>query len=141
MRKGADFIGMTYVFYCHDGRDNYLLHKRSKNCRDEAGNWDCGGGGLEHGESFEDAVRREVLEEYGAKISDLKFGGVSNVLRENQGTKTHWVVLVFSAHIDPSQVKLNDPEKMETIGWFQPAKWPSPLHSQFLRHFELIKNL
>lgn len=37
LQRGIDFIGITCVFYCHDGQGNFLMHKRSKNCRDEIG--------------------------------------------------------------------------------------------------------
>lgn len=64
MKQGFDYVGVTVVFYCHDGKRNLLLYKRSQNCRDEKGRWDCGGGAVKFGESFEQAVRREVKEEY-----------------------------------------------------------------------------
>lgn len=51
MRQGFDYIGVTTVFYCHDGKGNLLLHKRSQTCRDEKGRWDCGGGALKFGET------------------------------------------------------------------------------------------
>ncbi len=52
MKKGIDYIGVTCVFYCHDGKGKLLLHKRSENCRDEKGRWDCGGGAMELGETL-----------------------------------------------------------------------------------------
>ncbi len=52
MEKGIDYIGVASVFYCSDGKDNILLHKRSRNCRDEIGRWDCGGGGNETRRDF-----------------------------------------------------------------------------------------
>lgn len=42
MVKGIDYIGITCIFFCHDGNGKILMHKRSKNCRDEIGNWDIG---------------------------------------------------------------------------------------------------
>lgn len=49
MKKGEDYTGVSIVYLCHDGKGRYLLAKRSVNCRDEHGVWDCGGGGLEFG--------------------------------------------------------------------------------------------
>ena len=46
MKKGEDYIGVSVVYFCHDGKGNFVMAKRSENCRDEIGNWDIGGGGL-----------------------------------------------------------------------------------------------
>ena len=67
MKKGEDFTGVTIVYFCHDGKGNFLFNKRSKNCRDEIGNWDCGGGALEFGETVEETLKKEVKEEIFAK--------------------------------------------------------------------------
>ena len=64
-KRGVDYIGVVCCFFCHDGNGKLLMHKRSKNCRDEIGVWDCGGGAMEFGEDFEQAARREIGEEYG----------------------------------------------------------------------------
>ena len=139
MKQGVDYIGVTCVFYCHDGKGNFLLHKRSKNCRDEQGRWDCGGGSMEFCETFEETVKREIKEEYDCDTLEIKYGGVSNVLREHNGKPTHWIALLFAVRVDSKKVKINVPEKMDAIGWFSPDKFPKPLHSMLLRHFEQIK--
>src|SRR5438105_4964828 len=135
MKSGVDYIGITCVFYCHDGKGNFLLHKRSKKCKDEKGTWDCGGGSLELGETFEEAVKREIKEEYDTEILSLTYAGVHNVLRRNEGQKTHWVALIFKVAIDSKKVKIGDADKIDQIGWFRSNAWPKPLHSQFLSHF------
>lgn len=57
--------------------------------RDDNGDWEAPGGVLELGESFEDGVRREVLEETGLAISVESLSGVYKNL-------THGIVaLVF----------------------------------------------
>jgi len=57
--------------------------------RDDNGHWEAPGGVLELGESFEDGVRREVLEETGLAISVERLSGVYKNL-------THGIVaLVF----------------------------------------------
>jgi ADP-ribose pyrophosphatase YjhB (NUDIX family) len=139
MKKGVDYIGITCVFFCHDGQGNFLLHKRSEKCRDEVGRWDCGGGAMEVGETFEQAVRREIKEEYGCDVLDLKFLRANNVLRTNGGEKTHWVALIFAAKVDPKQVINGEPEKMVEVGWFKPDAFPQPLHSCWEEHFGYVK--
>ena len=142
MKKGVDYIGVTCVFYCHDGKGNFLLHQRSEKCKDEQGTWDCGGGGLEFGEEFEEGVKREIKEEYDCDVLNLRFAGVSNVLRKNrEKIPTHWIALLFAAEVNPKQVKLGDPEKMIQLGWFKPDEFPEPRHSMLMRHFEMIKEV
>lgn len=142
MKKGVDYIGITVVFYCHDGNGKFLLHKRSEKCKDEQGRWDCGGGSLEVGELFEEGVRREVKEEYGVEAKELKFAGVSNVLRKNrEGEATHWVALIYAVLVDPSQVKNADPEKIDEIGWFSPKNFPKLQHSMLIPHFKKAKKV
>lgn len=131
LSQGADYIGVGCVFFCHDGKGNILLHKRSKNCRDEIGRWDVGGGALELGESFEEAVKREVFEEYCTLPKKLRFLGVKNILRKDGDTLTHWVSLFFEVLVDPKTVKLGDPKKMDEMGWFRKNSLPKPLHSKF----------
>ncbi len=138
LRRGVDFIGITCVFFCHDGKGRLLLSKRSKKCRDEIGCWDPGGGALEFGEEFEEGVRREVKEEYCCDIEELKFLGAHNVLRKNGNVDTHWVALIFTAKIDPKQVKNGDPEKIDELGWFKLDSLPDPLHSQMPRFIGLL---
>lgn len=139
-KRGIDFIGVTCVFYCHDGKGNLLMHKRSQNCRDEKGRWDCGGGAMEKGETFEDAAKREIKEEYCCDVLNLKFVTASNVLRKNGHENTHWIALLFAVLVNPKKVKLGEPEKMDEIGWFPFDKLPTPLHSQLINHFNLVKN-
>lgn len=139
MRQGFDYIGVTVVFYCHDGKGNLLLHKRTQNCRDEKGRWDCGGGAMKFGESFDQSVRREVSEEYCCAIQKLDFVRVINVIRKHEGKKTHWLAFLFAAQVNPKDVKIGNKRKMERIAWFKLNKLPKPLHSMFLTHLEFVK--
>ena len=139
LQKGVDFIGVTCIFFCHDGKGNFVMHKRSKNCRDEIGRWDSGSGSMEFGETFEQAVKREIKEEYCVSVKNLTFCGTNNILRTNGGKKTHWVALVFSGQVDPKKVKIGEPEKMDELGWFNSRRLPKPLHSQLKRHLVIVK--
>jgi 8-oxo-dGTP diphosphatase len=130
-KKGVDYIGNCVVFFCHDGNGKFLMSKRSVNCRDEHGTWDPGGGGIEFGQSVEDAIRTEIQEEYCTDVLEIEFLGYRDVHREHEGKKTHWIALDFKVLIDPSKVKNGEPHKLEEIAWFTLGELPESLHSQF----------
>jgi ADP-ribose pyrophosphatase YjhB (NUDIX family) len=129
-RRGVDYIGVTVTFVIHDGDGNFLLQKRSKNTRDEQGRWDVGGGALEFGEDWNEAVMREVKEELGVKPIEIKFLEAFNALRKHEGIDTHWVALVHAVRVDPQKVRINEPHKIDEIDWFTLDNLPSPLHSK-----------
>lgn len=130
--KGISFTGITTVFFCHDGQGRLFLHKRSKKTRDEHGRWDPGGGGLKHGQSVEESLRREVNEEYGVEPLKVDFIGYFDAFRKNQdGHDTHWLAMCFAVLIDPAKAKINEPDMVDDSGWFSLDNLPKPLHSQF----------
>lgn len=129
--KGISFVGVTTVFFCHDGKGRFFMAKRSNKARDEQGNWEIGGGGLKWGVTAEENMKREVKEEYNGDVLDSEFLGYWDVLREQpDGTKTHWLALAFAALMDPVQMKINEPDMFDDSGWFTLDNLPSPLHSQ-----------
>lgn len=130
--KGVSFTGIATTFWCHNGRGRLLLSRRSMGARDECGTWEPGTGGLRHGQSLVDNVRRELKEEYNTDPLTIDFIGYRDVFRNlNNGTLTHWLAMDFAVIVDPSKVRINEPEKIDALGWFALDKLPSPLHSQF----------
>jgi ADP-ribose pyrophosphatase YjhB (NUDIX family) len=136
LKRGIDHIGVTVNFFIHDGKGKILLQKRSKNCRDEQGCWDIGGGAIEFGEELEEAVAREVQEELCAIPKKIEFVQVYDAHRDNNGTQTHWVAINFAVLVNPKNVKIGEPHKIDEIGWFTKDNLPSPLHSQFFKAFQ-----
>ena len=139
MKKGEDYTGVTVVYFCHDGKGNFVFNKRGENCRDEQGKWDVGGGGLEIHDTVENTLRKEIKEEYGADVLESEFLGYRDVHREQNGKKTHWIALDFKVKVDRSKVKNGEPHKFTEIGWFALDKLPSPLHSQILSEIDIYK--
>lgn len=130
--KGVSFTGITTVFLCYDGHGRIFLAQRSNKARDEHGRWDPGGGGLKHGVAAEENMRRELKEEYDTEPLRTDFIGYFDAFRKSSNEQaTHWVALVFGVLVDPSKVRINEPEMFENSGWFTLDKLPSPMHSQF----------
>ena len=139
LRRGVDHIGVGCVFFCHDGQGNVLLHKRSVNCRDEQGRWDCGAGAMEFGESFEETLKREIMEEYCAEPIRFDFVTFKNSVRDNAGATTHWVHAFYLVELDPAMVRIGDPQKMEEIGWFPMEAFPEPMHTNLPHELEMVQ--
>lgn len=140
MKKGEDYTGISVVYLCHDGQGKYLLAKRSPNCRDEHGMWDCGGGGLEFGDTVLNTLKKEIAEEYCTDIVSSEFLGYRDVHREHNGKPTHWIALDFLVQVDPTKVKNGEPHKFDDIGWFTIDLFPKELHSQLPNFLNLYKH-
>jgi ADP-ribose pyrophosphatase YjhB (NUDIX family) len=128
LKPGIDYIGVTTPFYCVDEFGRYLFHKRSKNCRDEHGKWDTGGGKLEFGLTPEQNVLKEVEEEYGCVGEILEQIQIYTSLRKWDNKQLHWLAIPFFIRVKSSEVKIGDPIAMDEIGFFKFGEFPTPLH-------------
>lgn len=74
---------------CYIEKDNqYLMMLRNKKEVDEnKGKWIGVGGHFEEGESPEDCLCREVLEETGLSLTDYKFRGIVTFVSDQWGTE------------------------------------------------------
>ena len=143
MGKGIDYPGVSIVYFCHDGKGNFVMAKRSRNTRDEHDKWDIGGGGLEFGEKVEENLKKEIKEEYCTNVIEYEFLGYNDVHRAHNGKKTHWIALEFKVLIDPEKVAIGEPHKFSEIGWFTLNNFPKDLHSEvpgfFKRYGDRLK--
>ncbi len=140
MRKGVDCIGVTVVYFCHDGDGHFLMNRRSQNTRDEQGRWDIGGGALEFGHTVEETLRKEIREEYCTDVLASEFLGYRDVRREHNGEQTHWIALDFKVLVDRIQVQNGEPHKFDEIAWFTLDALPSPVHSRFPEFLEKYRD-
>jgi 8-oxo-dGTP diphosphatase len=104
--------------------DRILLEKRSK--APWAGAWKAPGGHMEFGESPEETATREVQEETGLTISDLKFRTMTNDVFE--ADKRHYITIWMEAKYVSGEAKLDAPEEETEISWFTWDSLPEPLY-------------
>ncbi|MCF8069106.1 MAG: NUDIX domain-containing protein [Desulfobacterales bacterium] len=110
-----------------------LLCKR-KNTHGE-GTWCFPGGYLEYGESFEICAKREVLEETGLKIFNIRHSTFTNNIFEKEAL--HTVTLFMIADYESGSANVREPDKCEKWDWFDWNDLPKPL---FLPIRNLIAN-
>lgn len=120
MRKGLNFIGVGIGAAILNKEGKIFLHKRGKNAKNEAGKWGCPGGTLKFGEKLEDAIKREMKEEFGINITPIDTLGAFNHLIPKE--KQHWVALCFICKIKKGIPKILEPDKCDQIGWFTLAE-------------------
>jgi 8-oxo-dGTP diphosphatase len=91
--------------------------------RDDNGHWEAPGGVLELGESFEDGVRREVLEETGLTVSVERLTGVYKNL-------THGIVaLVYRCR--PTGGHTHPTEEAREVRWMTREQVESSMSPAF----------
>jgi 8-oxo-dGTP diphosphatase len=140
VQKGIDYTGITIVYFCHDGKGNFIMSKRNKNARDEHGRWDIGGGGLDFGDTVEDTLRKEIKEEYCTEVLSSEFLGYRDVHRFRDGKPDHWVALDFKVLVDAKKAKNGAPQKFDEVKFFRFDAIPQPVHSQFSHFLKLYKS-
>lgn len=126
MKQGVDYIGVAVGALIINDKGEIFITKRSQQCKNERGSWEIPGGSVEFGETLEDAVKREVKEEYGVEVDIIKQWPAVNHLIPNESQ--HWVPTLFTVRIKPGQVpRIMEPTKCDAIGWFSINNLPSPL--------------
>ncbi len=81
------------------------------------------GGGVEHGETALEAVRREVREELGATLLDAELLGVLENIFELDGEPGHEVVFVHTGRLDPVDTVPPGGGVFEDCGRPMPVEW------------------
>jgi 8-oxo-dGTP diphosphatase len=81
--------------------NNYLILKRSESKDFAPGVWECVTGRVDQGEGFEDAVRREVIEELGVRVSVIEFIiGTTHFYRGKVDPENELIGVVYSCALD-----------------------------------------
>jgi len=125
MKKGKDFVGVSCGAHILNEKNQILLMKRTKECRNYAGYWSVPGGGVEFFEKVEDAVKREVREELGVEIEIIKLLSVTNDIIEDEGQ--HWVATQFQCKIVSGTPTNLEPDKCDELKWFDLDKIPEKI--------------
>ena len=81
-----------------DGR--FLITKRVMTKNWAPGWWEVSGGAAIAGETSEDAVKREILEETGLDVTNAEGGFLFSYHRENPGEGDNYFVDVYKYHMD-----------------------------------------
>lgn len=115
-------------------RDNRVLLGKRRNSLGD-GHWAFPGGHLEFGESLQECAEREVKEETGLVIGNIRQGPISEDLFPNENK--HYITIIMMADYIDGEPQLLEPDKCTQWQWFAWDALPSPL---FLTLINLAKN-
>jgi 8-oxo-dGTP diphosphatase len=88
------------------------------------GTWTMPGGKLEYGESFEDGAKREVQEETGLQLREVKVICVNS----DKNKFVHFVTIgLFSGNFS-GEPKIMEPDKIVEWEWFDLDNLPTPIY-------------
>lgn len=90
-----------------------------------AGSWAFPGGHLEYGESYEDCAQREVWEEAGITIKNIRFITATNDFFPQE--QKHYITIYVRAELQAGDVVNKEPDKLVQWGWFSWDNLPQPL--------------
>lgn len=109
------------VFVWKNGK--FLMGKRISDHRH--GTWSIPGGHLEFGESWEEGAKREVSEETGLLIKNVRFLAATNdiFLNEDKHSTTIWIY----ADWESGKPEVREPDKFINLRWQTFKTLPSPL--------------
>ena len=129
-RKKRPYIGVGIIVL----KSGKILLGKRKNSHGE-GSWQFPGGHLEFNESIEACARREVFEETGIHIKNLRLGPYTNDIftKDNK----HYVTLYVIADYDRGKLFLKEPNKCEKWDWFS---WNDLPHPRFIPIQNLLKS-
>jgi len=119
----VELSGRALIF---DQNGSILVLRRSERSRSNPGKWELPGGKPNPGESFEESVRREVLEETGFEIDIHHSAGTAD--QEVTGYHVVHVILIASIrsgglalsneHVEFRWVKIPELSLLDRADWF-----------------------
>jgi 8-oxo-dGTP diphosphatase len=106
-------------------RDGKVLLGRRLSESHGGGSWQFPGGHLEAFEEIEDCAAREVEEETGLRLRDIRRGPWTNDLFRDAGR--HYLTVYVVADAPDGEPEVREPAKCAEWGWFAWDALPEPL--------------
>ena len=115
-------------------KDGKVLMTKRKS---KLGNSEYGtvGGHVEWGEHPMDTVKREAREELGIELGNLKFLDCASILMHGR----HYIDITFTGEIISGDIKILEPEKIESAEWYALDSPPEPVFAPVRKCLEAYK--
>lgn len=109
------------VFVWKDGK--FLMGKRVG--KHGQGSWSVPGGWLEYRETFETCAKREIAEETGMEIDNIRFMALTNNIFPDEDV--HSLTVWLESDWVRGEPSILEPDKFAEQGWYTFRTLPAPL--------------
>ncbi len=116
-------------------KDGMILLGKRKNSHG-AGEYAFPGGHLEYMESYKACALREIAEECGIEVDNIRFQYLANI---QQYAPRHYVHIGLFADWKSGEPQVLEPEKLEHWGWYDLDHLPQPLFATINKSIEAYK--
>ena len=120
MTAGIDYIGVGVGALIFDEGGKFFMTLRGPKAKNERGKWEIPGGAVEFGETLQEAIIREVSEEYGIEIKVGELLHICDHIIPDE--HQHWVSPTYICEILSGKPVIREPEKCSAVGWFTLAE-------------------
>lgn len=116
LKPGVDYIGVGVGALIFNDEGKILLSLRGPLAKNERGKWEIPGGAVQFGETFEQALKREIKEEVGVeiKVKDMLQVCDHIIPEEHQ----HWVSPTYICEVVAGTPTIQEPGKCDDLQWF-----------------------
>ncbi len=112
--------GVRLLIY---NNDRLLILKRAGSDKNDSNLWDIPGGKIENDENIFDAIKREVLEETGIKLSSPNIKDLHSLIFEDFDNGGKLVIAVFTCESETSEIQFN--AEHSEYRWVNPKELPT----------------
>lgn len=116
MKRGKDYIGVAVGVAVFNSEGKIFITKRGQGASNDRGKWEIPGGGVEFGETREEAVKREIKEENDLDVEVVEAMHTTDHILKDEGQ--HWVTTTYICRHVGGEAKALEPRKCEAVGWF-----------------------
>ena len=119
---------VVVVGVVRNDRDEYLVCRMPEHRGVFPGEWGLPGGGVEAGETLEQALRREIREELGLAVRDqepLFFAEATHpkLFPDGRQEEVRMIFLLFGCRAEPGEIRLSD--EFDAAAWVTPERLSS----------------
>lgn len=129
--NGRPGVGVA-CFVWKDGK--FLMGQRRSAHGD--GTWSVPGGHLEMGETLEGCARREVMEETGLQITNVRFLALTNDVFDSG---KHYISIWMQADWQSGEPTITEPDAYVEQGWYDFQQLPAPLFEPCWQNLRIDK--